>query len=405
MTYLGGYQADRADRTQLPPVMLLAAGLITICMIAAGSPSALTQTLLSHGDNESYVAMTAAVRALDLDAVGPTKFAWGLPLSAALIATALRISNVAAVATVSIVSALVATYLVFRLWGPWVAAYFTVADFRWIELSAFGGSEPLSLALLFGALLAARSSRWPMAAILAALSACVRPAGILLLPLIGIWALRERGLRIAIITVLCSGVILALYFLPLAIAFHDPLVGYHGYQQADWNGGAPITFPLGAVFANLRNGEFFSNLPAKLLEAAYVSLHVAALILIACSLKLRQRASRNSLELAFAVVYSAFILCYNSPHWAGSIYARMLLPVFPIFLWVFELSLPKSWPSIVALGLLSAVMAMHSAGLPMPSRLGQRLTRAGQICRDCSQVSLSLYSLAPPEQGLLDKLP
>ena len=65
MTYLGGYQADRADRTQLPQVMLLAAGLFTICMIAAGSPSALTQTLLSHGDNESYVAMTAAVRALD----------------------------------------------------------------------------------------------------------------------------------------------------------------------------------------------------------------------------------------------------------------------------------------------------------------------------------------------------
>ena len=363
MTYLGGDQTALADRAQLPGVMLLAFGLIAICMIAPGSPSALTQTLLSHGDNDSYVAMTAAVRALDLDAAGPTKFAWGLPFSAALIATALRISNVAAVATVSILSALVATYLVFRLWGPWVAAYFTVADFRWIELSAFGGSEPLSLALLFGALLAARSSRWPMAAILVALSACVRPAGVLLLPLIGIWALRESGLRTAIMTGIGSCAILALYFLPLAICFHDPLVGYHGYQQVDWDGGAPITCPLGAVLANLRNGEYFSNPPAELLEAGYIFLHVAALILVACSPRLRQRASSNSLELGFALVYSAFILCYNSPHWAASIYARMLLPIFPFFLWVFERSLPKTWPSIIAIGLVSAAMAMHSAGL------------------------------------------
>lgn len=343
--------------------MLLALGLFAVCMIASGSPSALMQTLQSHGDNGAYVAMTAAVRAHDLDAFGPTKFAWGLPVSAALIATALRISDVAAVATVSIASALVATSFVFRLWGPWVAAYFTVADFTWLEFSAFGGSEPLSLALLFGALLAARNSRWPLAAILAALSACVRPAGVLLLPLIGIWALRERGLRTAIITGLSGGAILLFYALPLAISFHDPLIGYHGYQHADWDGGAPITYPLGAVFANLKNGEHFSSQPAKLLKAVYVLLHVTALILIACSLKLRQRASSNSLELAFAVVYSAFLLCYNSPHWAGSIYARMLLPVFPIFLWVFEESLPKKWPLIVAIGLVSAVIAMHAGGL------------------------------------------
>ncbi len=363
MTRLNGYQADFAGRTQLRRVMLLALGLFTICLIATGSPSVLMQTLRLHGDNGAYIAMTAAVRAHDLGAVGPIKFAWGLPFSAALIATALRTSNVEAVATVSIVSALVATFVAFRLWGPWVAAYFTVADFTWLEFSAFGGSGPLSLALLFGALLAARNCRWPMAAMLAALSACVRPAGVLLLPLIGIWALREGGLRTAIITGLSGGIVLLLYFLPLVISFHDPLVGYHGYQQADWNGGPPITYPLGAVFANLRNGEHFSNLPAKLLKAAYVFLHVAALIFIGCSLKLRQRASSNSLELAFAVVYSTFLLCYNSPHWAGSIYARMLLPVFPIFLWVFERSLPKTRPSIIAIGLVSAVIAMHSAGL------------------------------------------
>ena len=368
MTCLNRCEVDLADRTPLRRVMLLAMGLLTICLIAPGSPSALRQTLLVHGDDDSYVAMTAAVRALDLNAVGPIKFAWGLPLTAASIATGLRISNLAAVTAISVVSAPLATFLVFRLWGPWVAAYFTVADFRWLEVSAFGGSEPLSLALLFGALLAARSSRWSVAAILAASSACVRPAGVLLLPLISIWAWRERGLRPAIITGLSGGAILLLYILPLAISFHDPLVGYHGYQQADWKDGAPITYPLGAVLANLGNGEYFSNLPAKLFNVAYVVFHIAALILIGCSPKLRQRASRNSLELAFAVVYSAFILCYNSPHWAGSIYARMLLPVFPIFLWVFEGSLPKTWPPIIAIGLVSAVFTMHAGGLFQLSR-------------------------------------
>ena len=63
----------------------------------------------------------------------------------------------------------------FRLWGGWVAGFFAILNFDWMQRSYLGGSEPLFVALLFASFLAIRKERWWLACVLASLSTVVRP--------------------------------------------------------------------------------------------------------------------------------------------------------------------------------------------------------------------------------------
>jgi hypothetical protein len=304
--------------------------------------------------------MAEAIRSHNLNVYGPTKYAWGFPLATAVVTTISRITPAASVLVVSVVSSLVATWIVFRLWGMWVAVYFTVIDFTWIEYSVFGGSEPLSIVLLFASLLAARNKSWILAACLAALSATVRPEGVLLLPVIALWAWFDKGPGTATLASSAGLAVLALYILPLATSFHDALIGYHGYQREAWGGGLPITYPYAAIVANLANGQNLGGFLSKLLKIGFVLAHGLAVVGVAFSAQVRQRVLRMPVDLSFLIVYSAFIICYNSPTWAASIFARVLLPILPFLLWTYEPWLPKSRLLIVSLGCCSVFIALHS---------------------------------------------
>ena len=194
----------------------------------------------------------------------------------------------------------------------------------------------------------------------------------LLLPVIVLWAWLEQGLRAAVAAAFVGSAVLVLYVVPLMASFHDPFIGYHGYQQADWNGGFPITYPFVAVVANLENGDNLGGFLATLFKAGFILLHVLALTGAACSAKIRQRALQMPIDLTFLIVYSAFIICYNSPHWAAGIYARVLLPILPLLLWIYEPWLPKARSLIISLGLCSVFIALHSwavlQGRPVNSR-------------------------------------
>ena len=89
-------------------------------------------------------------------------------------------------------SSLAAVLLANRLWGPWIAGFFAVLNFDWMQTSFLGGAEPLFIALLFASFLAMRRSRWMLASGLAALATVTRPVGMFALAALAIALLVKR---------------------------------------------------------------------------------------------------------------------------------------------------------------------------------------------------------------------
>ena len=54
---------------------------------------------------------------------------------------------------ISAVSGCIAVALAHRLWGGWTAVYVTAVGWQWVQREAFGGSEPLFMALVLGSFL------------------------------------------------------------------------------------------------------------------------------------------------------------------------------------------------------------------------------------------------------------
>jgi hypothetical protein len=153
-----------------------------------------------------------------------------------------------------------------------------------------------------------------------------------------------------------------LYVAPLLRIFHDPMANLRAYQQQDWGGGAPVTVPLKAIVMNYINGRNVGNAFIKHAKVAFVLLHLAALAGLAASAALRCRFSEQRVMGAFVLIYSAFILTYNSPSWALSIYPRLLIPVLPFFLWLYQRWLPRSWMVWTVVATFTVVLAC-GAGL------------------------------------------
>ena len=198
------------------------------------------------GDNEPYAQISSAIRHWDFSQLHPKLF-WGLPYAVAVLSKATGASDLKTLLFISMVSSLIAILIAYRLWGGWVAGFFAVASREWMERSLLGGAEPLFLACIFGAFAAARKQRWLLASLLASLATIVRPMGIFALVGIGIALLVKRDFRRFIAAVLIGATIGLLYILPLMFYLGNPLANVKGYDQADWNGGVPLTIPLVAI--------------------------------------------------------------------------------------------------------------------------------------------------------------
>lgn len=341
-------------------VIAVAGVLILSCVIAAHAAGGYWKLVAGHRDNPDYARIALAIRTGQIREAGDIQWFWGVSYAAAAVAGAIGISEIAALVVVAMTSSLAAVLLAYELWGGWVALFFLGADWTWLECSSYEvGSQPLFVALVFGSLLAVRRERWVLAGGLAALATTVRPLGVFVLAPIVAAAYWKRGKQAAAWAAAVAAVILILYCVPLAVVFHDPLANYHGYQRHDWAGGLPVTFPFKAIVENFRSRANLANtfIFTRYLKLAYVLAQLTALGLLGFCQAVRRRALERPVEIAFVVLYSAFIFTYNAPRWALAIHAYLLLPLIPFFLWAFEDWLPKRRLGAYGLGLVSMVLA------------------------------------------------
>lgn len=309
------------------------------------------------GDNVSYAAAATAIRDWQPLSIRPYHF-WGLPYVVASVSLLTGLPAFAALVMVSIIPSIVAVTLIHRLWGGWVAGFFVILSWEWLQRSILGGSEPLFVALVVGAFFAARRERWYLCAFLASYSTIVRPQGIFVLAGVALALAAEREWRKLLLATLIGALVGALYMVPMKIYYGDPLANFSYYQGQDWHTGSPISPP----FVPVLHALFSWVLPATtLLRTAFwvllVSLGILAMV---GTTHFRLYAVEHKIESTFAALYIFFLFSYNS-EWALVEFARFALPVLPLLLFAFKGYLPRDRRLLWAIAPISAVLAAASA--------------------------------------------
>src|SRR5271169_997010 len=166
------------------------------------------------GDSSAYMKLASAIRHWDFHGIIVKQF-WGLPYAMAGFSALTRLSDRTALLALSLVPSLLAGLLARRLWDGWIAGYFAILNFDWIQRSCLGGSEPLFVCLLLGAFAAVRRERWLVASLLASLATVVRPLGFFALFGIGLWLLLKRDVRKVAAATSIGLLVGVLYALPM----------------------------------------------------------------------------------------------------------------------------------------------------------------------------------------------
>ncbi len=348
-----------AEAAQREPSLriVLALGLIS-CAVFVGFVSGFepyATKVTTFGDSGSYMAVASAIRRWNFAGLEVKQF-WGLPYAMAAISRLSGMSDYAALLTVSALSSFVSLALVYRLWGGWVAALFALLNFDWMQRSFLGGSEPLFVALLFAAFLAAREDRWLWAALLGALATTVRPLGFMALLAIGATLLWKRAYRKCALSTGIGAAVGLAYVLPLWHILGDPLATVHSYTQDD---GGPALFgiPFYAIMIGLNSGAPWTN---RLLSLCWIVFVTAGTLSLLLRPKWNHRPAFPA-ELLFAGAYLLTICCYNAPQFASPAFARFAIPIVPFAIAGWSPWIPKSRSLIYALALLSPALAAASA--------------------------------------------
>lgn len=303
-------------------------------------------------DNGSYVEIAHVIRFGG--AVSDQHF-WGLPAIIALTEAAFSTSGYAALVTISVVSSMTATFLMYRLYGAAVSVAFLILCPEWVRLSVLGGSEPLFLCLLLGSWLAFRQERALMATVVASLATTVRPVGaIAVCAFVLVLFLRRDWRRLSISA--CSAVGIGLGYLAwLRAVSGDAFVQVRIYAHVFWPGGRPFSLPFARLAVSfirlLRSGPW--NGPV--LES-FFCLAVLGLGTFVLSKHARGIRQKYQAELAFAVGYLGFLACYNDPDMAFYL-PRFAIPVYPLLIFTAQDWLPKRrlvfWPLVLLSGLIA----------------------------------------------------
>ena len=313
------------------------------------------QAINNFGDSSAYTGIASAIRHWDFRDMHIKQF-WGYPYAMAAVSLVTRLSDQSSLLLVSVLSSFVSITLAYRLWGGWVAGLFAILNFDWMQRSFLGGSEPLAVALIFGALLATRRERYVLAALLAALSTVVRPLGLCCLAAIGIVLLYRHEYKKLAWSVLIGATVGVLYVLPLATHFGDPFATVHSYGNS--------SYPLfGVPFYAIIKGTILYPAPWTnlALDFGWIALVLAGVLAMLFDPTFRDYARRNPVEVLFAGVYLLAVFCYNYPVYARSNFARFAIPALPIVYVALSRWLPRDRRILWALGTVSPVLAAASA--------------------------------------------
>jgi len=330
--------------------------LLFVCVIASlkGYPASVD----NFGDSSAYMGLAAAIRQWDFSGIVIKQF-WGLPYGMAGLSTISGISDRTSLLIFSIVPSLVTVLIARRLWNGWIAGYFAVLNFDWLQRSFLGGSEPLFMCLLLAAFLALRQQRWLLAALLASGATVVRPMGLFALVGIGVTLLwGKEFLRFAAAT-LIGLLVGSLYALPIARHFGNPLANVSSYHSSQWAGGWLFGLPFYAII----KGTLLYPAPwtSLILSFGWIALVVLGVIAMIRSREFRRYCRCHTVEAMFLVPYLWCLFTYNYPSWARSNFARFAIPILPFVLLALYRWLPRDRRILWAVAVLTSVLAATSA--------------------------------------------
>jgi Gpi18-like mannosyltransferase len=335
---------------------VFAVHLLTVCRVRT-----FWDVAASWLDNPDYLDVVTIIRNWHFSGTEMPRHFWGFPYAIAGISKVFSVPELMALVIVSVLASVATCVLVHRLYGGWVAAAFIFINYEWIILSVEGGSEPLFMCLLYASFLAARSSRWNLAALLASLSTTVRPVGVFaLLAFAAVLARRRSYRQLAVITLigLAIGV---LYIVPLWIILGSPFANFIGYRGAWGPRGWPLTYPFGTLF--------FSYLAAvhhirwKVLVYSAVWPVFALVGTVAMWLpRNSQRFSMDQPEPLFASIYTLFLVSYDYRDIPLHIH-RLVIPVVPVLLFSLRDWIPRDrrvlWVAAAISALLSCAPLLY----------------------------------------------
>jgi hypothetical protein len=311
----------------------------------------------NFGDSPAYMSLASAIRHWDFHGIVIKQF-WGLPYAMAALSKLTGVSDRTALLVFSLVPSLLAVLLARHLWDGWVASYFAILNFDWLQRSCLGGSEPLFVCLLLGAFVSVRRERWLLASLLASFATVVRPLGVFALLGIGLALLWKRDFRRFAAATGVGLTVGGLYSLPLALHFGDALATVNSYHSKEWQGGWLFGFPFVAIVKGFIYPAPWTNL---VLSSGWILMVVVAVIVMLRSSKFRDYCRTHAVETLFLVPYLCCLFTYNYPMWARSNFARFAIPILPFVFFALYRWLPKDRRVLWALGVVSPILAASSA--------------------------------------------
>ena len=325
------------DQSSEPSVSYAVALLIgaSLLAIAAAGVRAYLDRVQEFPDMASYAEAATAMRHWHLSGIPARQF-WGYADAGALLSVLLPgVPMRGVLVIVSTISGCVAVALAHRLWGGWIAVYLTAVGWQWVQREAFGGSEPLFMALVLAAFWANRNAHWRRAVLWAALATIVRPIGIFAL---GAVLVRRKPTEV-LLGLGIAAIVVGLYGVPLAFT-GDVLGNIHWYAPQ---------MTGGTVWGTLIAGEV-SPMRDILVVGAITVVLMAPFVVFAGEQKGRW------VENLFALGTSCFLITLNCQPCAWA-FPRFAIVSIPFALIVMRQWLPRDDRVVCVLSIVSALIA------------------------------------------------
>lgn len=358
--------ASGRGEPSLAEVLLMLTTMAALHLLIVSRVKSLWDLAVTWGDNQSYLAIAAIIRTWHFSGGPIPHHFWGFPYAIAGVSKLLGIPDLTAMVVVSMLGSVAACVLVHRLYGGWVAAVFIFLVYEWLQWSLEGGSETPFVALLYASFLAARSSRWKSAALLASLSTTVRPLGILALVSYALVLAKRRSYgQLAAITLLGLAVG-ALYLALVWNVLGNPFTNIILYRKVSWDAqGWVVTYPFGALIPCFIDFIPSARWYTLVFFVIWPVVAVIGLVMIWLP-RHRQRLWQYPAEPLFASMYTYFLLSfnYNAIIW---FFSRYLLPVLPFLIFAMRDWIPRDrrvlWGGAILTAVMSAIAVVHFENL------------------------------------------